>query len=96
MGSKFAPSFANLYVGLFESLFITNEHKWKENIVLYKRYIDDLLFIWQGSAIDFEDFKIYLNENDWGLNFSGVINPVSVDYLDITLFHDRDKICTKN
>lgn len=57
MGSRFAPSFANLYMGLFESFFIQCEHKWKNNIVKYKRYIDDLIFVWHGTESDFIEFN---------------------------------------
>lgn len=36
MGTRFVPSFANLYVGDFEMDFIYGNHKWW--------YIDDLIF----------------------------------------------------
>lgn len=54
MGTRFAPCFANLYVGDFEKDFIYGNHGWKENIIFFKRYIDDLIFIWNGSTQDFE------------------------------------------
>lgn len=95
MGTRFAPSLANLYVGLFKTLYIMSDHNWKKDIVLYKHYIDDLIFIWQGSEKDFELFNNYLNENEWGLTFTGTINPKQIDYLDITLFTIDNKICTK-
>lgn len=96
MGSRFAPSFANLYVGLFETLLIQNNHAWYKNIVLYRRYIDNLIFIWQGPEDDFKTFTSYLNDNNWGLTFTGSINSSSTDYLDITLFSNGETICTKN
>lgn len=96
MGSRFAPSFANLYVGLFESLFILNDHRWTNNIVQYRRYIDDLLFIWKGTKEEFSLFNDYLNDNNWGLVLSGSISHSHIDYLDITLFNEGKKICTKN
>lgn len=91
MGSRFAPSFANLCVGLFEKAFIMSEHQWKDNIKLYRCYIDDLGFIWEGNEAEFLLFNNILNDNDWGLNFSGSVNSI-----DITLFNEGPKVFTKN
>lgn len=68
----------------------------KKDIVIYKRYVDDLIFIWQGSEENFKLFTNYLNDNDWGLTFAGIIYPKEINYLDITLFNVDNKICTRN
>lgn len=96
MGTRFAPSYANRHMGKFETEYITNEQPWFDKILTYKRYIDDLIFIWAGPIREFEDFTNYLNDNDWGLIFSDDINPMSINYLDITLSHQDGKIITKN
>lgn len=83
MGTQFAPSFSNLYIGLFKILHIMNSHQWKKDIVVYKRYIDNLLFIWWGSEEDFRLFTDYLNNNDWDLTFSGTISSKTIS---ISLF----------
>lgn len=49
MGTRFSPSFANIYMGDFKTEFIYNEQPWSKNGIYYMRYIDDLLFIWDGS-----------------------------------------------
>lgn len=74
MGTRFAPSYANLFMGHFESQIIQNQHAWVENIVLYKHYIDDLIFIWDGSETDFTNFTTHLNQNDYGITFSGKLH----------------------
>lgn len=56
---------------------------WAEKIVMYKRYIDDLLFIWKEEEADFYDFLDFLNFNQWGLSFSGSISKSHLEYLDI-------------
>lgn len=47
MGSTTAPNDANLYMGLFEDKFVLNSdtNRNLSNILLYRRYIDDLFFI---------------------------------------------------
>lgn len=96
MGTKFAPSFANIYMGGFEETYIYHKHNWSDNIIMYKRFIDDLIFIWKGEEKDFADFTKYLNTNSWGLTLSGDISSVSIDYLDVTLTNEGTRIITKN
>lgn len=43
MGTKSAPSFANLYMGAYEDIYIMGQHAWRDCIVKYKCYIDDSL-----------------------------------------------------
>lgn len=63
-----------LYMGEFVKNYIKSHHPWRNNIIRFKQYIDDLLFIWDGPENDFHSFTEYLNENNWGLKFSGEIN----------------------
>ena len=44
MGTKCAPSYANLFMGKFEELYIYPQLLYKSPI--YLQYIDDLFFIW--------------------------------------------------
>lgn len=64
MGTKFAPSYANLFMSEVEKTMIM-ESKWSENIMVYKRSIDDLFFIWKGEKKG-EKISIHLNSNNWG------------------------------
>lgn len=80
MGTKFAPSYANLFMGNFENDMIIHS-KWMENIIIYKRYIDNFFFIWKGEKEDFDIFVNYLNNNNWGLAFTGNISKTKLEYL---------------
>lgn len=46
MGTRVAPAYANIFMGCFEQLYISNDTKYRENIVIYKKFIDDLFIIW--------------------------------------------------
>lgn len=37
-----APSYANLFIGAFEKIYIQSKHKYTSKTVVYKRYIDNL------------------------------------------------------
>lgn len=67
MGTQFTSSFVNLYMGLFGEKGMFNGHLWSPNIILFKRYIDHLIFIWKGSIEDCLGFIRHLNNNEWGL-----------------------------
>lgn len=75
METKFAPSYANLFMGKFEKTMIMDS-KWSD---------DDLFFIWKGDKSDFDYFLIHLNSNDWGLSFTGTITRNKLEHLDIEL-----------
>ena len=54
MGTKCAPSYANIFMGWFEEKFIfpllTNLSDF------YLRFIDDIFLIWNGTKTEFDDF----------------------------------------
>lgn len=70
MGTHMAPSYANLFMGLFEETYIWFEHAHKSKIVLYHRYIDDLFFLWNGSEAEAMEFVQELNSTDWCISFT--------------------------
>lgn len=69
---------------------------WRNCLITYRQYKDDHLFVWQGSEEDFKLFTTYLNDNTWGLSFSGEICTDKIDYLDVTLSSENEKVITKN
>ena len=67
MGSPLAPALANLFMG-------HNENKWLHNNsvkipVFYKRYVDDILAIFQNDT-DATEFLNYLNNQHTNISFT--------------------------
>ncbi len=65
MGSKMAPNYACLYMGVFENDFILNEsNSFFPKILLYKRYIDDIFVNFTMEcdpvSISFLDVSVYI------------------------------------
>ena len=60
MGTKCAPSYANIFVGMFEQRYIYPRITEKARIFL--RYIDDLFFIWTSRVQQLESFLEEINE----------------------------------
>ncbi|KAM4049825.1 uncharacterized protein ACNLHF_011749 isoform 3-T3 [Anomaloglossus baeobatrachus] len=94
MGSKVAPTFAKLFMGMFELLFIYNSEFFK-HVIVYKRYIDDLFFIWDNVDENINTFLGHIENNNWGLTFSPNIKKNAIDFLDLTIAHMKGVIRTK-
>uniref|UniRef100_A0A8C5MIH2 Reverse transcriptase domain-containing protein n=1 Tax=Leptobrachium leishanense TaxID=445787 RepID=A0A8C5MIH2_9ANUR len=95
MGTRFAPSYANLFMAYWESQIACAGHDWGRNLVLYRRYIDDVLIVWEGSHTDLVEFIAHLNDNSVGIKLDSTINKNKVDFLDLTLYTKDGRILTK-
>ena len=60
MGTKCAPTYANIFMGWFEETFIypllTNKS------LMYYRFIDDIFLLWKGTENELKDFITTINE----------------------------------
>ncbi|CAH2329928.1 Hypothetical predicted protein, partial [Pelobates cultripes] len=95
MGTKFAPSYANIFLDFWEKNFIWTNNPFDANLVFWRRYIDDILFIWKGSESNLLDFINYINSNQVNLIFSPVFSQNEINFLDLTIFIEDEKIKTK-
>ncbi|XP_069493755.1 uncharacterized protein [Ambystoma mexicanum] len=85
MGATYAPSLANLFMGFFEDKHIYTDHPYKQNLIVWRRYIDDVLVIWNGTSSSFVGFSEYLNRNNFGIEFSGHVSSQSMEFLDLQI-----------
>ncbi|XP_053553137.1 uncharacterized protein LOC128644617 [Bombina bombina] len=89
MGAKFAPSYANLYMGWWEAAHVygdSNPHK--EHIIFYGRYIDDLLVVWDGDVELARDFVSNININNMNLKFTSHVSLDHIEFLDVDITVD--------
>lgn len=69
---------------------------WIPNICFfYGHYIDDLLLVWQSDVIQLSDFIAYLNTYDDSLQFTMEHQPDTINYLDVSLFHQDNLVHIK-
>ncbi|KAM8967064.1 collagen alpha-6(VI) chain [Pelodytes ibericus] len=95
MGTRFAPSYANIFVADWEADHIWNNNPFGESLVLWRRYIDDVLIVWRGNRESLQDFVLHLNSNQHGLHFTSNIQDDTIDFLDLTLYIEDNKVLTK-
>lgn len=96
MGTNFAPSYANLTMGLWEKRYIWSNNPFSSQIIFYGRYIDDVVIIWDGTPLTIQPFIDHCNQNNMGLTFTSVQNQDSLAFLDLLLCHDQQTIYTQN
>ena len=87
MGTKVAPSFANTYMGWFESNHVYTYHI---QPLLWVRYIDDIFVIWQHGKETFSDFVTHLNQCVPSIKFETDISDSQVHFLDVTVSLDQE------
>ena len=83
MGTKMAPSYANLFMDRFERAFLAQEPILP---LVWKRYIDDILCIWTGTRSELDSFLDRLNKAHRTLRFTWSISNERIEFLDLNIF----------
>ena len=93
MGTKCAPSYANLFMGQFETKYICQ--KIKNKSVKYLRYIDDIFMIWTGTAKELKRFTEEINNVHHSIKFTVEYSFTNINFLDTTVYKSNNKLYTK-
>ncbi|XP_075422987.1 uncharacterized protein LOC142463956 [Ascaphus truei] len=88
MGTRFAPSYANLFMGFWEERFVWQNLHLGAGLVYYGRFIDDMIFIWDGEEAELQEILKSFDENPLGLKFTFNIDATSIVFLDLLLTFD--------
>ena len=83
MGTRMAPSYANLFMDRFERAFLAQEPILP---LVWKRYIDDILCIWPGTRSELDSFLDRLNKAHRTLRFTWSISDERIEFLDLNIF----------
>ena len=94
MGTRVAPTFACLFMGWLEKKMLAT---WKgRKPRFWKRYIDDIIFLWHGTKEELCEFIQYMNSLHPTIKFKCKegehydFETKSVNFLDMRLFIDHD------
>lgn len=94
MGAKFAPIVANLYMAKWEEEGILSNNC--GSILLYKRFIDDLLIIWKGDMEALMEVLNSMNGNDRNISLTWNVSRECIHFLDLEISNSNDGITTKS
>jgi hypothetical protein len=87
MGTKVAPSFANLFMADFEDKYV---YTYPVRPSLWLRYIDDIFLIWEHSQEELNNFLTHLNSCHRTIKFTHEMSTTSVNFLDTTIILNSD------
>lgn len=93
MGAKYAPSVANLYMAEWEDDILYNNKP--QQLLLFKRFIDDIIVIWAGDRESLMDFCFNLNTNNKNIRLTWEINDEKIHFLDLEILIEDGKLVTQ-
>ena len=84
MGTRCAPPFANLFLGSLEEKALatwTGSHP-----LLWLRFLDDVLMLWNGDDIELSNFLHHLNEQMTAISFTMDKLKENITFLDLEIY----------
>ncbi|CAH2223944.1 Hypothetical predicted protein, partial [Pelobates cultripes] len=90
MGAAMAPMYANGFMFEFESQYILEP--FKDIILLYSRYIDDIFMIIKGDNSAAESMVQYINSCTPNVQLTMTVDPLTVDFLDVGIMREGNKL----
>ena len=87
MGTKVAPSFANIFMAQFEE---ENVYTQPYQPAFYARFIDDIFLIWQHGQTELDKFVDHLNSCHPTIKFTQESSPELIHFLDTTVHMESD------
>ena len=91
IGTKAAPGFAIVYMGMFEDEYV---YTYPQQPKIYLRYIDDIFMLWQHGEEDLDKFVKHLNNCVETIKFTHEISLTKVAFLDVTVKLNKGKVET--
>ncbi len=92
IGTRVAPSYANLVVAIFENLYV---YTYSKPALLWYRFIDDIFGYYDGTLDELQLFVKHLNSQVESLKFTLEYSETSISFLDVTVTKQKDNsICT--
>ena len=82
MGTKMAPSYANLFMGKFEKDALAAA---SHSPLIWWRYIDDIFLLWTHGEVKLNDFITYLNNLHPTIKFTNSFSYNEIPFLDVNV-----------
>ena len=89
MGTKLAPSYANLFMTKFEKKYV---YTYALQPKLWKRFIDDIFLIWPHGMVSLLEFIDHLNSVHPTITFTSDISHTEISFLDLTIYISNSQL----
>ena len=96
MGTRCAPTFANLYMAVLEEGFMLR--RVRKNLPIpttWLRYIDDVLVVWEHSSESLDNFMKSIDEFHYSIRFTSTKGPDTINFLVINIYK-RERFGSSN
>ena len=94
MGTRVAPTYANLFMAHFEESYVYN-YKSNSKPRIWFRFIDDIWGIFSGNSTSFQSFVEYLNSVHKTIKFTEEFSSEEINFLDVTTYRSGREILSK-
>lgn len=96
MGTRCAPTVANLFMGKLERKILISQYIDKIYKKFWRRFIDDILMIWTGTEEKLKEFIAFINTLHPTIKFTASYNfgEAKANFLDTTITIKDGKIST--
>ena len=88
MGTRAALNFANVYMGRVEEKY-AYESPWRDQIIDWARFIDDIFLLWYGDKRSLINFLDYLKNAIPSIKYTYEISETEIHFLDVTVRKDE-------
>ena len=82
MGVRFSPGMVNVYLIDFDAKAIS----YVINPISYRRFLEDVFFVWPGSIEQLTAFQDYLNTLEPGIHVTFSYHKTNINFLDVIVF----------
>ena len=94
-GIKLAPTYACLGLGKYEECAFSSDQELLKKIILWKRYIDDVVMLFKGSKEECPELVDWLNNHITGVvKFKFDFSFKNFEFLDLEISVDGGKLNT--
>ena len=98
MGTRAAPTYANIFMGKLEKILISKcPRNLKKYLHTWRRFIDDIFIIWTGTCFQFEEFFTFINSYHPTIKFDPPQHNEednSCNFLDLKISIENSRIQT--
>ena len=91
MGTKMAPSYANIFMSMFEKQMLSSYH---HKLFVYFRYIDDIFMIWTEGKDSLNEFLKHCNRQNKHIQFTESEVGTTVPFLNVSVSLQNEKLHT--
>ena len=87
MGTRVAPTYANIFMSDFEDKFV---YTYPKQPLFWARFIDDIFMVWEYGEEELQKFILHLNTIHATIKFTSEYSQTKVNFLDVWAIKNRE------